>query len=51
MFGKTRFFEVYMLNSVCEKMPPCGTLFLNWCFVDLVFLKICVVAFLDVVCN
>ena len=38
-------FEVYMLKSVGERTPLCGTSVLNWCCVDVVFLKV------DVVCN
>ena len=29
----------YMLKSVGDSMPPCGTPFLNWC-VDVLFLNV-----------
>ena len=32
--------DVYMLKSVCDSTPPCGTLFLNWCCVDVLFLNV-----------
>ena len=32
--------EVYMLNRVGERTPPCGTPVLNWRCVDVLFLKV-----------
>ena len=32
--------EVYMLNSMGERTPPCGTPHLNWHCVDVVFLNV-----------
>ena len=29
--------DVYILKSVCDSTPPCGTPFLNWRCVDLCF--------------
>ena len=31
---------MYMLNCVCDRTPPCGTLFLNWRCVDVLFLNV-----------
>ena len=31
--------DVYMLESVGDKTPPCGTPFLNWCCVEVLFLN------------
>ena len=31
---------VYMLNSVCDRTPPCGTPVLNWRCVDVLFLNV-----------
>ena len=32
--------DVYMLKSVSDSTPPCGTPFLNWCCVDVLFLNV-----------
>ena len=32
--------DVYMLKSVAVRMPPCGTPFLNWSCVDVLFLNV-----------
>ena len=32
--------DVYMLKSVGDSTPPCGTPFLNWCCVDVLFLNV-----------
>ena len=32
--------DVYMLKSVCDNTPPCGTPFLNWRCVDVLFLNV-----------
>ena len=32
--------DVYMLKSVGDMTPPCGTPFLNWRCVDVLFLKV-----------
>ena len=32
--------DVYMLESVSERTPPCGTSFLNWRCVDFLFLNV-----------
>ena len=31
---------MYMLKSVCDSMPPCGTPFLNWRCVYVLFLNV-----------
>ena len=31
---------VYMLKNVGDRMPPCGTSFLNWRCVDVLFLNV-----------
>ena len=31
---------MYMLKSVGDSTPPCGTPFLNWCCVDVLFLYV-----------
>ena len=31
---------MYMLKSVGDRTPPCGTPFLNWRFVDVLFLNV-----------
>ena len=32
--------DVYMLKSVGDRRPPCGTPFLNWRCVDVLFLNV-----------
>ena len=32
--------DVYMLNNVGDRTPPCGTSVLNWCCVDVLFLNV-----------
>ena len=32
--------DVYMLKSVGDRTPPCGTPFLNWRCVDVLFLNV-----------
>ena len=32
--------DVYMLISVGDRTPPCGTPFLNWRCVDILFLNV-----------
>ena len=32
--------DVYMLKSVGDSTPPCGTPFLNWCCVYVLFLNV-----------
>ena len=32
--------NVYMLKSVGDSTPPCGTLFLNWCSIYVLFLNV-----------
>ena len=32
--------DVYMLKSVCDNMPPCGTPFFNCHCVDVLFLNV-----------
>ena len=32
--------DVYMLKSVGDNTPPCRTQFLNWHFVDVLFLNV-----------
>ena len=32
--------DEYMLKSVGDRTPPCGTTFLNWCCVDVLFLNV-----------
>ena len=32
--------DVYMLKSVDDRRPPCGTPFLNWRCVDVFFLNV-----------
>ena len=31
---------MYVLKSVGDRTPPCGTQFLNWCCVDVLFLNV-----------
>ena len=42
--------DVYMLKSVGDSTLPCGTPFLNWRCVHVLFLNVCSAAF-DVVCD
>ena len=37
---------MYMLKSVGDSTPPCGTLFLNWRCVDVLFLNVFVLCVL-----
>ena len=32
--------DVYMLNNVGHRTPPCGTPVMNWRYVDVVFLNV-----------
>ena len=41
---------MYMLESMGDRTPPCGTPFLNWRCIDVLFLKV-VYATFDVVCD
>ena len=37
--GGTGMSDMYILNSVCDGTPPCGTPVLNWRCVDVLFLN------------
>ena len=43
--------DVYMLNSLGDRMPPCGTPVLNWCCVDVLLLNVRMVCGISVWCR